>query len=216
MNSLVKAMTSDKSLKLSDGHNAQEFKMAEVTNVVNMKDGRQVDFGKRGKQKSDYEISGEGKKRQVKVRFDIPNGDTHNITVGFDHPLVCELIGYGLKQKVADSLANADDPDDISLAVEKSINQLNEGKWSVRTGTDSGLPRGFADLYQAYLEIRGITDEDGTHKRRLMEADETLLKQIKNHAAIKAVLARIAAEKAAAKAQKLNATAPADDDLPDF
>ena len=190
--------------------------MAEVTNVVKMKNGREVDFGKRGKQKSAYEITGEGKKRVVKVVFDILNGDTHQITVGFDHPLVCELIGYGLKQKVADSLANAEDPDDISLATERVINQLNEGKWSVRTASDVAGIRGFADLYQAYLKVRGITDEDGTHKRRLMEADETLLKQIKNHAAIKAILARIAAEKAAAKAQKLNEETSAEGDLPDF
>jgi hypothetical protein len=189
--------------------------MAEITNIVTMKDGRQVDFGKRGKQKSAYAILGEGKKRVVKVVFDMLNGDTHQISVGFDHPLVCELIGYGLKQKVADSLANAEEPDDISMATEKVVNQLNEGKWSVRTAADGG-GRGFADLYQAYLEVRGITDEDGVHKRRLMEADPDLLKQIKNNAVVRAILARIAAEKAAAKAQKLNSESPADADLPTF
>ena len=184
------------------------------SNVVVMKDGRKVDFGKRGKQKSSYEVAGEGMDRHVVVTFDIPNGDTYTSKFGFDHPLVMELIGYGVKQKVADSLANADDPDDISMAVERQLAQLNEGKWSLRS-SESSVFRGFADLYQAYLEVKGVTDEDGSLKKRLAEADEATLKAIKNNAVIKSILARIAAEKAAARAANLSkeAAAGSADDL---
>ena len=183
------------------------------SNVVEMKDGRKVDFGKRGKQKSAFTVAGEGMDRHVVVTFDIPNGDTHTRTFGFDHPLVMELLGYGVKQKIADSLANAEDPDDISMAVERQLSQLDEGKWSLRSNEASSF-RGFADLYQAYLEVKGVKDEDGSLKKRLADADESTLKAIKNNAVVKSILARIAAEKAAARAsnlQKQAASGSADD-----
>jgi hypothetical protein len=175
-------------------------------NVVTMKDGRQVDFGKRGKQKAIVTISGEGAERQVLVSFDIPNGDTHSITVGLTHPLVMELVGYGIKQKIADSLTAAEDADDISLAVERAISNLNEGKWTQRSSEGASI-RGFADLFQAYCEVKGVPEEDvekrGQLKKSLLSQSEEIIKTLRNHPSIKAIMARIASEKAAARSAKL-------------
>jgi hypothetical protein len=175
---------------------------APVGNVVTMKDGRPVDFGKRGKQKAHVTILGEGAERRVIVSFDVPNGDTHQIEVGLDHVLVAELLGYGIKQKIADTLTGADDPDDISLAIERAISQLNEGKWSQRSSEGSSI-RGFADLYEAYLTVKGITDPEGEYKRKLLAQPEEVIKTLRNNTQIKAVMANITARKAAERAAKL-------------
>jgi len=56
-------------------------------NVVTMKDGRQVDFGVRGKLKKNIEIVGEGVSRLIKLTIDVVNGDTHVLEFNADHPL---------------------------------------------------------------------------------------------------------------------------------
>lgn len=192
-------------------------------NVVTMADGRQVDFGKRGKQKATVDILGEGADRQVKVSVDVLNGDTHSITVGLNHPVVFELLGYGIKQKISDSTANADDPEDVSLAVQQVIDQLNEGKWSQRAGGD-GMVRGMADLYEAYMTIKGLVDENGKPvdpegklKKRLMSQSEADIKSLRNIPQIKVKIAEIQARKAAERAAKLAGNSAAQTvDLPEI
>jgi hypothetical protein len=195
-----------------------ETQPGKTVGLVTMKDGRQVDFGKRGKQKPRIEITGEGEDRAVTVYFDCPNGDTHSITVGRTHPLLFELVGYGVKQKGADNLTQVEDPDDISLSIERSINQLNEGKWTVRTSEGSTI-RDFSTLLEAYLSLKGIaadSQQAATAKVNLLKLDDASVKTLKANSAIKAEMAKISARKAAERAEKLGSEAKGGELLPDL
>lgn len=187
-------------------------------NVIGMNDGRQVDFGKRGKLKKAIEIIGEGVERVIKLTVDVINGDTHVLLLNAEHPLFWELAAHGASQKITDSVTKAEDGDDISFGVANQIAQLNEGKWSVRAAGEN-LFRGFADLFEAIRRIKGYeigSAEAEALKTSLAGASEEKIKNFKSNGQIKAIIAEIVAEKAAARAKKLNAQPVAEGDEDDL
>jgi hypothetical protein len=116
------------------------------------------------------------------------------------------LFANGISQKLSDSVVKAgDDPEDIAAAVERTIQQLNDGIWTQRA-TSEGLVRGFAELYEAIRRVKNYVVGSAEHaalKTSLLGKSEEELKAYKSNKLIKAVLADIAAEKAAARAAKL-------------
>lgn len=58
------------------------------TNVIVMKDNREVDFGQRGKLKKVIDITGEGSDRTVNISVDCTNGDT-KVTVTDSKGVLC-------------------------------------------------------------------------------------------------------------------------------
>lgn len=178
--------------------------------VVIMKDGRKVDFGVRGKLKKTVEFIGEGTERVAKLVIDVINGDTFTAEVGFSDALLLELAAHGLSQKITDSLVKADDPDDIAVGVEAQINQIKNGVWSQRASGESVF-RGFSDLLEAIRRLKGYevgSEQAANLKTNLAARSEAEIKNFKSNHQIKAVLATIASEKAAARAAKLS-SAPA-------
>jgi hypothetical protein len=174
-------------------------------NVVVMKDGRSVDFGVRGKLKKSVTISGESGARIATIAIDAINGDTHTAVVGLDHALLLELAAHGLSQKVTDSVTKADDADDISFGVSNQIAQIEKGVWSQRTTGDT-MARGFSDLYEAIRRIKDYvlgSPEATALKVSLAAKSEAEVKNFKNNPQIKALIAQIVSEKAAARATKL-------------
>ena len=174
------------------------------TNVVTMKDGREVDFGVRGKLKKEIAVVDGG----VTLTIDVKNGDTHSVTLTQDHPLWRELMGYGLSQKITDTVVKADDEDDISLGVERIINQLSNGEWTTRTPGE-GLVRGFADLLEAIRRLRNYAEDSAEFaalKATLKAKSDDEIKVLKGNDSVKAIIAVIQSEKAAARAAKLSAS----------
>lgn len=172
------------------------------TNVVTMKDGRQVDFGVRGKLKKTITNTETG----VKVSVDVINGDTYELEIPLDHALVKEILGYGISQKVTDTVVKAEEGDDIALGVERIITQLKDGIWSSRVSADNGI-RGFSDLVEAIRRVRGYevdSEQHKTLKASLTAKSEEELKALKTNDIVKGVIAQITAEKAAARAAKLS------------
>jgi len=177
-----------------------------------MKDGRQVDFGVRGKLKKNIEIVGEGVSRLIKLTIDVVNGDTHVLEFNADHPLFFELAAHGASQKITDSVTKAEDGDDISICVANQIEKLNNGNWSQRSSGDS-LIRGFADLYEAIRRIKGyeVDSVEALKLRRVLaEKPEAELKNYKSNPNIKVFIAQIQSEKALAKAAKSSSSQETD------
>ena len=179
------------------------------TNVVEMKDGRSVDFGVRGKKKTDIQITETG----VKLIFDVINGDTHEVEFEVpavaSNPLLKELFAYGVSQKITDSVVKEKDEDDISLGIQRMIDQLVSGVWTTRVAGE-GIARGLADLIEALRRMKGFavgSPEADNLKAKIVAKSEEELAVWKTNPAIKAVIAEIQAEKAAAKLAKLKGAA---------
>ena len=174
------------------------------SNVVAMKDGREVDFGQRGKLKKQANVSGEGAERKATITVDCINGDTHEFSFDASHPLFWEFAMHGVSQKITDSITKAEDLEDVSFGVQNQIERLVRGDWSQRSS--DGSVRGFSDLLEALRRIKGFELESAelaALKKVLSERSEENIKLMKANNGVKAVLATILSEKAAAKAEKL-------------
>lgn len=183
--------------------------------VVTMTDGRQVDFGVRGKLKKSVEILENG----FKVAIDCINGDTHVLEIPNDHSLLLALAAHGASQKITDAITKAEEEEDVSLGVANTIQQLLAGQWSQRTQGES-VARGFADFLEAVRRVKvsgnGGTGyevdspEYATLKKNLLAKSEDEIKSLKANPIVKGLMATIASEKAAARAAKLNGGAQAE------
>lgn len=186
------------------------------SNVIIMKDGRSIDFGQRGKLKKKINISGEGLNRKVHITIDCINGDSHSMEFDSNDPLLFEYAAHGVSQKLTDSITKATDFEEVSFGVSKTIAQLKEGKWTIRNS--DAMVRGFSDLLEAVRRIKKFeidSPETMALKLTLTNKSESEIKQLKSNAAVKAVLAQIASEKAASKAVRL-ATEGVEDGLEDL
>lgn len=193
-------------------------------NVVVMKDGRTVDFGVRGKLKKAVEIVGSGADAVVKIAVDCINGDTHHFEFNAQHPLLLTLAAHGASQKITDSITKAEENDDVSLGVAQQIQQLIEGKWSQRPASE-GLAKGFSTLLEALRRLKEAkepgqflvgSERHEALKKGLLSKTEDQLKEFRANPTIKALMAEIESEKAAARAAKLKGAQPAEvstDDL---
>ena len=177
---------------------------AAKTNIVTMKDGREVDFGSRGKLKKTVVFNGEDAERVATLSIDCINGDTHSVSIGSDHPLLFEMAAHGLSQKISDSITKAEAENDVSFGVTNQIDQINSGTWAQRSS--EGMVRGFSDLLEALRRLKGFETNSAEHtglKTKLAAASEDEFKLYRANNAVKAVLAEIVGEKAIARAAKL-------------
>jgi hypothetical protein len=162
-----------------------------------------------------------------------PNLESKSVTFSFDDDgddlvfeldkcspeIVTHLAIHGASQKGGDSYAGAKkateetgaDPIDWSRAqVQGVIDQLYAGDWTVRQ------PGGVSvtDLARALSEATGAPLEDCVEK--LSETDKEQKKELRAHPDIKAVLTRLAAERAAKKAEAAEAKKGTGVDLSEF
>lgn len=133
--------------------------------------------------------------------------------------IVNHLTIHGAMQKGGDSYAGAKsscaetgaDPIEWSRAqVQGVIDQLYDGEWTVR------VPGGISvtDLARALSEATGAPLEDCVEK--LSETEKEQKKELRAHPDIKAVLTRLAAERATAKAAAADAKKGTGVDLGEF
>lgn len=198
-----------------------ESKSVNVTMKSPAADGtpRIVTFGQRGKLKKEVTFTtgvDEATGLATKVgtlSIDCVNGDTHTLVIVLVNPeaqekLLLELALHGAFQKVSDSITKAELPDDVSLGVKRQLELIKAGEWSVRnTDTTNGL----SDLIEAVRRARNYEVGSDPHKaliEGLPRRDPDYIKLLKNSDQIKAFLAQITMERAAAKASKLMANLP--------
>lgn len=193
-------------------------KSGKAPRIIQMEDGRKVDFGLRGLIKTSTEITGNGHDRNIKLTFDVYSGKTYNLELNLDSTLLFELAAYGAKQKVGDSAATTETADDADIAVSRTINQLLAGVWVQRQQASEA--KGFTDLFYATLEFKGIpafeadgvtlTEAAQAWKAKLAAKDDASLKAMRNVPQVRAAIARRVAERAAAKAA--DSTKPVEND----
>ncbi len=155
------------------------------------------------------------------VGFDF--GEAGSVEVGldqFDAEIVTRLALHGLSQKCGDSYASAKkatEGTDIDPAVwargqvEAVVEQLVKKDWTTRTPGAGGA---VTDLATALAEVVGCPVEEAV--ARLADAEKEEKAGLRKHPDIAAVLSRIKAERAAAKAQKDAEKAGSGPDLSEF
>lgn len=161
--------------------------------TITMADGRKVDFpGKRKMLKESF-VDPQG---QIAVRIDFRNGATR--TYPLHSALITKYAAHGAEQKYGDETAGLDDVDDMVLATDKLHSRLfpqdgSEPKWTVERES-SGMA-GTSVLARALAEVKNLPIE----KIRAFLEKKTQAEKIalRNNPAVKPVVERIEAEKAA-------------------
>jgi hypothetical protein len=115
-----------------------------------MTDGREVGFA--GKRKMVKEVITDGS--EVVVRFDFRNGETRSFAVGLDNPLILNLAGHGISQKVGDETAGVEDVDDMVVAVDDMIARLSAGEWRAERAAGDSFA-GASIVIRAICEVTG-------------------------------------------------------------
>lgn len=128
-----------------------------------------------------------GKQLQVSLD-DLPEG------------IVTELALHGLSQKVGDSYASVKGDSDAAFAnAEKVLAQLLAGEWRTARAAGEGKSR-VSELAEAIARLKNV--DVARAAAAVAAADEETLKLWRGNAKIKAMVATIRAEKAAARATK--------------
>lgn len=153
--------------------------------------------------------------KSVTFDFDDAGSITFDLTQVSDEMLI-QLALHGASQKVGDTYAGAKaategtdiDPNEWAKGeAEAAIGQIYNDDWTVRkTGSGTGV----TDLARALAEVMpDVTEQDAA--TRLADASKEDKAALRKHPAVKAVLERLRAERAAAKAESAEAAADASD-----
>lgn len=126
-----------------------------------------------------------------------PLGDVHNDV----QPM---LALYGLKQKLVDGAAKEKGTsiDDKIDAVLERWSALQSGQWNLRR---AGTGPRISDLVRAIAEVMEIDEEEAKEKVAKLTDEEK--KEVSDFPAVKAIVERLKAERAAEKAKKAEADA---------
>ena len=166
-------------------------KAAKLVEVVQMKDGRSVEFaGKRKLLKEDVQVDG-----RVGVRLDFRNGETRTFVIPDE--LKNKFAAHGAKQKYGDEAAGMTDIDDIVLAIDELNETIQSGKW--REEREGGGFAGTSVLLRALVEYSGKTVEEV--KGFLQGKTQAEKMGLRNSKKIKPIVDRIEAEKLAASSK---------------
>lgn len=126
--------------------------MAEKTTaeieVVDMTDGRKVNFAGKRKILKDVVVGDDG----VSVRFDFRNGETRTFTV--PAALLYQLAGHGASQKIGDEAAGEKDLDDAIVAIDAAIDRLSRGEFYATRAVGDGFS-GASVVIRAIAEVTG-------------------------------------------------------------
>src|SRR5258708_3846633 len=125
--------------------------MSAEETAVTMNDGRSVAFRGDRKMLKSYSIE-DGK---VKLRFDFIHGKTLDFVMPDE--LVLQAAGHGGVQKGGDSAAGVQDPEDMYLAVQDTLDSLAKGNWKLPR--ESGGFSGAGVVVRAPCAVFGKTPE---------------------------------------------------------
>ena len=188
-----------------------------MSNVVKMEDGREVDFGLRGKLKKVMEVYEENGVKTIKLTVDTTKGSTHQMLMSIDNPIFYQLAGHGASQKVTDSIGKLTDPVEIDECVQAQMETMMKGVWTVKP--QGASMRGFTDLLEAVRRLKNYVKDSEEYKdmrQALIGKSQEELNSLKSNKAIQRITAVILAEKAAIKAEMLNKEEGDQDDIEDI
>ena len=121
----------------------------------------------------------------------------------FNEDMLTNFLKNGISQKLGDSYAGAADVEEAIESFMSTLEACKNGEWTLR-GTGEGKPR-VTQLAEALAAVTG--KEIQACVDRIAEMDDAEKKALKDHAAIKAKLAEIQAQRFLEKAQKAQAEA---------
>lgn len=135
------------------------------------------------------------------VEFTFESGDVRVLDLTrVSEETLLRLALHGASQKGGDSYASAKGNTAEALAsLDKVIDNLYAGLWTAGRGEGEAKPR-TTELAEALARIKGV--DIATAVAAVENADEDKRKAWRGHAKVKAVIAQIRAEKAAAKLAK--------------
>jgi hypothetical protein len=176
---------------------ASAKKKAEIE-IVEMQDGRKVEFAGKRKLLKDTILDKDGDFDHVLLDF--RNGETRKIKVNAS--LIGKFIGHGVEQKYGDETAGEDDVDDMVIAIDELDGNLQKGVWSTRVpGTGFA---GTSVLMKALIEKSGKTIEQV--KNFLTGKSQAEKLALRNSPQLKPIVERLEAEKVS-KAAKVDTNA---------
>lgn len=150
---------------MADGQEEKKGKAKAEVELVKMTDGREVGFaGKRKMVKEtlldDSKIIQDGdtvtlQSGAVSVRLDFRNGETRLWPV--PNALIAKSAGHGGEQKLGDQTAGEEKVEDMVIAVDALIEQLNGGDWTSRAegGGFSGASLVIRAICEASRKVEG-------------------------------------------------------------
>ena len=156
---------------------------------VQMEDGRICEFGAKQKMLKSSEIDG----NSIVCRFDFANGKSLTYMPVGD--IKQQLISHGAEQKIGDECAGVAEVEDCYLAVEAVIVRLDKGEWS-KERSSNGMS-GTSILIRALVEKSGKPVD--TIKAFLADKSQAQKLALRNNPAVKVIVDRLEAEKAAKK-----------------
>jgi len=169
-------------------------KSAPTVETVKMDDGRTQDFvGKRKLLKESF-VEGDN----VKVRLDFRNGETRLFTIPGN--MLFKFAAHGAEQKLGDEIAGLDDMDDAILAVDDLMDRLAKGEWNQKR--EGGGMAGTSILARALAEAKNLPME--TVKSFLAKKTQAEKVALRGNPAIKPIIDRLEAEKAAKGTSKID------------
>lgn len=176
-------------------------KAATTIEAVKMLDGRTVDFvGKRKLLKESF-VEGEGTDSKVKIRLDFRNGETRHFTI--PDAMLHKFAAHGAEQKLGDEIAGLDDLDDAVLAIDDLMDRLNAGEWNQKR--EGGGMAGTSILARALAEAKALSMEKV--KAFLSKKTQAEKVALRGNPAIKPIVERLEAEKAAKGTSKVDTDA---------
>jgi len=132
------------------------------------------------------------------VTFAFSNGSTATVSPeNFSPEIQTQLMAYGISQKLGDSYAGSEGPDEAQAAFQSTLDQLAAGEWKVRRA--SGAPR-VTQLAEALAAVTG--QELAVCQEKIAGMDDDQRKGLRAHPQVAAKLAEIKAQKAQAAAAK--------------
>lgn len=138
------------------------------------------------------------------VRFTFGNGTVLELDVStLDESIQNELMLHGALQKIGDSYAGAAGDYDFAIAnATKVIDNLIAGNWKAAREAGEAKPR-TTELAEAIAQLKGIDIAQAVEL--VAGLDDAQRKAVRGKEAVKAAIAQIRYEKAAAKAAKADA-----------
>lgn len=168
-------------------------KQEPTVNTVTMDDGRIVEFSGKRKMLKESITTPDG---ALQVRLDFSNGETRTFTLPTG--LVNRFALHGAEQKIGDEIAGVDDVEDCIMAVDALTERLNKGdeaSWTAKRES-SGMA-GTSVLAKALVEHSGKPIDQ--IKAFLLNKTQAEKVALRSNAAIKPIIERLEANKAAKK-----------------
>ena len=178
---------------------APAAKKVREVKVVEMPDGRKVEFAGKRRMLKTPTLSDDG--FDVTVTFDFVHGETREFKIGANNKLFAKFAAHGIMQKIGDEVAGLEDPEDMLLAVDEIITRLEGGEWGVERarGEANGLA-GLSILAKALVQVSG---KSGEAVREFLKSKTNAEKlALRENPSLKPVIAELEAAKAKPKKDK--------------